>query len=269
MAAEDEITGVRGLCTYGNFIYALYDVGWTSTRLCIFNGTDDLAVLYDGPLPEVVDPHSLWVGEGHMLVTSTGTDELLAYELRDEFPLGSPRIVWRASSAKADTHHLNSVAVHEGHVLVSAFGLRSGELWRTAERGYIYDVTASQVVITDLHHPHSLKAALNDVFYIESSRQVLRSFKGTRINLSGYLRGCGLLDETTMLVGTNVARTTSKSTGIVHNDRWWYADEGELPVGECTLALVNLQNSSVDRYYDLSPFGREVYDVCASLKSTT
>lgn len=261
LATEDEITGLRGLGSSGDLIYALYDVDWTSTRLSIFRGRETLANIADIALPDVIDPHSLWVDRERLLVTSTGRDELLAYELRDGVPEGSPAVLWRAGTRGEDTHHLNSVTMHQGDVLVSAFGLRSGEYWRTARHGYIYNVSESKIVEENLYHPHSLSSRFGELYYIESSRQALRSFGGTRIKARGYLRGCDFLNGSRMIVGTNAGRTKSKRSNLVHNDRWWYAREDELQIGSSSLAVLDLKRDVVERYFDLSAFGGEVYDI--------
>lgn len=262
VGADAEIMGTRGICVHDGLAYVLYTVGWWETRLSTYDvrgGWPQL--LRDAVLPEVKDPHSLCVYDQRLLIASTGTDEIIAYDLRQGEPGDIAETFWRAAPGGEDTHHVNSVASDGERVVLSAFGPRSGEFWSSAQEGYIRTAGTDEMIATGLLHPHSVRLWAGNVFFTESSRQLLRASDGLSVPIGGYVRGCEITADR-VLVGSNAARRISRSRGIVTNKSNFENTEGD-PVGKCAIARVTLSPRVTREYFDVTAFGKEIYDICA------
>lgn len=263
VGTESEIMGTRGIAANGEWLYVSYTVGWWETHVSTYRrASEQFEFVRDDVLGEVKDPHSMCVYDGRLLVASTGTDEIIAYDLDGGTIEDTAVTFWRASRRGDDTHHVNSVASNGDRVVVSAFGPRSGEFWSSAENGYILDVTADTMLCEGLRHPHSVKLAGGRVYFTESSRQALREAGGLSIPIGGYVRGCDVVDQNSLLVGSNAARRVSRSLGIVTNSNNIEEREGEV-VGKCTVAHVKVQAVPTRTFYDVTQYGNEIYDICA------
>lgn len=263
VGSDADIMGTRGIGVDGGLVYVCYTVGWWETHVSTYELTGlQPRLLSDRLLPEVKDPHSVCVHDGRFLVASTGTDEIVAYDL-DGGEIGDlAETFWRASGEGEDTHHVNSVASDGKRVIISAFGPRSGEFWSSAESGYIRDLSTGEVLCDGLRQPHSVRLSQGRVYFAESSRQTLRVIGGETIVIGGYVRGCDVVSGSAVLVGSNVARRSSRSRGIVTNSNNLEEREGDV-VGKCSIAYVKLQPAATREYYDITPFGSEIYDICA------
>jgi hypothetical protein len=263
VGASESIMGTRGVCVDGDFLYVVYTVGWYEAHVATFVVRSELIELVDDKrLPDVSDPHSICVFNDRLLVTSTGTDEIVAYDLDDRKVTGNAESFWRASDAGSDTHHVNSVCTDGSAVIVSAFGPREGELWSSARSGYIYNITEQRMILSDLQHPHSARIFDGVLYFDESSRQSLRTASGGRVIIGGYVRGCERLRDGTMLVGSNAARRVSRSRGVVTNAANIENTEGER-VGSCSLVRVGLGAVPLREFIDVSAYGLEIYDIAA------
>jgi hypothetical protein len=215
-------------------------------------------VLFHAAVPEVKDGHSVLALERSIYVISTGTDEVLCYDILEN-SVGNPRVVWRASDAKKDTHHVNSIAIAERDILVSAFGPKAAELWSTATNGYIHNITRDLRIKDDIYHPHSLSVRSGVIYFSDSHRNTFCTLQGERlVDLNGYTRGVTWLSDELVCLATSIGRRISKSTGLIANP----ADPGQL-AGECSLLLADMNRREVLRSVDLSSFGPEIYDLLA------
>jgi hypothetical protein len=262
VGTEAEIMGTRGICLHGGILYVCYTVGWWETHVSIYElGEGRPRLLGDSLLPEVRDPHSVCVYDEHLLIASTGTDEIVAYDLSGGEVGDIAETFWRASFEGSDTHHVNSVYSDGRRVIVSAFGLRSGEFWSSAQNGYIRDVTSGRTLVEGLRHPHSVRIHGDQVYFTESSTQTLREVGAEAVVIGGYARGCDVAPDDSILVGSNAARRLSRSRGVVTNSGNVENDEGDV-VGKCSIAHVKLSAGRALRtYYDITPFGKEIYDI--------
>jgi len=131
-----------------------------------------LTLLDVTPLEGIKDVRSITVVDGFLYAVSTGTDEVRRVPLDR---LGQPsEVVWRASGAGSDTHHVNSI-VNAGHrILCSAFGPKTGTRWSTALVGYVVDIQSGELVCRGVEHPHSVTVASDDVYVAESRRARVR-----------------------------------------------------------------------------------------------
>lgn len=256
--AETTIRGTRGTGVAHGRIYALFNIEWHDTLLAVLDRATH-EILQTCVLTAVNDPHSLFVDGDRLLVASTGNDSVVAYDLCDGALEGPGEVVWRASRSDEDTQHVNAVVVHRGETFVSAFGDKA-DLWRDSRGGYIYNVSAGRMEQTGIWHPHSPCGVGDDLYFAESARQRVRSLGGASITVGAYARAIAALDERTILVGTNVARVASATTGAVYSNV--AGGESFAPTGNCALASVTLGGEvPLRRYFDLSGYGREIYDV--------
>lgn len=217
---------------------------------------ENLAIMYSQELPEVIDCHSILAVDNTMYLVSTGTDEVIQYEILTD-SLQNPRIIWRASDAKKDTHHVNSIVNKGGNVLISAMGNKSSQLWSSALTGYIHDITRDVRVKEGISHPHSLSVRKGKIYYCNSYENTFCSVEeGALFNLKGYSRGTAWLSDTLVCMASSIGRKKSKSTGVVidpHNNN--------ARAGECMLIVGDVSSRKVVSQTQLSWFGPEVYDL--------
>ncbi|HET9908418.1 MAG TPA: DUF707 domain-containing protein [Anaerolineales bacterium] len=216
----------------------------------------DLSPLFHCELPEIKDGHSILALRDCLYVVSTGTDEIICYDIKDS-RVENPRVVWHASNTKQDTHHVNSIIEYNGDVLISAFGRKKGELWTTASNGYIFNITSNSLITDGIHHPHSLSIKNDKIYYSDSNRNAFCMVGDPEpiFDLNGYARGITWLSDDIVCLAISIGRKVSKSTGRIANP----ADPGE-PAGECGLVIGKVSNKEVLEKIDLSWFGPEIYD---------
>jgi hypothetical protein len=201
------------------------------------------------------DIHSIAVRGDSLFAVATSKDSVLEYRVgADAF---EPVTTHKLTDAGSDTVHVNSVCIHQNRVLVSVFG----DNWRDhpvgSPIGAVIDLEDRRVVTASLSHPHTLVSDGDNLY-------VLGSFSGTAEKVHpdgrrslcakypGYLRGLSFF-EGGALVGVSGRRKRSRGLGTVNvagpefDQRCgviWYSREWE-----------------VDRFVDLSWFGREIFDV--------
>ncbi|MFQ5464944.1 MAG: DUF4915 domain-containing protein [Thermodesulfobacteriota bacterium] len=254
MGFQGGVKSCTGLWREGDNIYSLF-MSEGVFYVSVINAKT-LLYVFCQPLEEVKDGHSICVLGRHLYVVSTGTDEVLRYELKGDGLKGA-EVFWKASDENQDTHHLNSVLPVNGDICVTGFGPKDGTLWRTATHGYIYNITSDRFVKRDIYHPHTLVEFGGRLYYCESSTQVFCSVDGlVKFSLDGYTRGICFLDNKTVAVGTSVGRKSSKSTGIVYNP----ADPGD-KAGSCAISVHSLVSDECLKV-DMSEYTAEIYDIC-------
>jgi hypothetical protein len=215
---------------------------------------NNLAPVFYQYLPEVRDIHSILASDNCLYVVSTGTDEVLAYDILKN-RLENPRIIWYASMEKKDTHHVNSIVENQGELFISAFGPKAENLWASAPNGYVHNITNDRRVKDGIYHPHSLSARNGQLYYCESHMGTFCSLDKPILKLPGYSRGVGWLSDDKVCVTTSIGRKVSRSTGQIGNP----GDPGEA-AGQCGLTVKNIKNEQL-LTVDFSWFGPEIYDV--------
>ena len=109
---------------------------YESFFLLVLDRTDlSLAGLH--PLEGCRDVHSICLQDETLYVVSTGTDEVLSLRLRGP-EVVAISVFWRPEPnlPAQDAHHLNSISVWNGDLIVSGFGRRSGALWELRGRWF-------------------------------------------------------------------------------------------------------------------------------------
>lgn len=217
----------------------------------------DLTPLYYQELPEIVDCHSILAIQDHLYVVSTGTDEVLCYKISNN-AVHNPRVIWRASDAHTDTHHINSIVEKDGELFISAFGPKSDQLKSTATNGYIHNITKDIRVKEGIYHPHSLAIRNGTIYYCNSKNKTFCSLEDEHplFQLNGYTRGVAWLSDDLVCLASSIGRKVSKSTGLAAN----LADPDE-PVEECSLMVGKISSKEMITKIDLSWFGPEIYDL--------
>jgi hypothetical protein len=217
-----------------------------------------LAVLEVAALDGVRDVHSVSVVESFLYVVSTGTDEVRRVPTDR---LGAPsEVVWQATDAGCDTHHVNAILPVKGRLFCSAFGPKNGDRWSTALAGYVVDIESGDIIERGIEHPHSLAVAPDDLYVAESRRARVYGIAHHRtFEVEGYARGLCVLPDG-FVVGLSRGRARSRSLGTIENA----ADPGER-AGDMGLAFFRQSDSppGAKPYarLDLSAYGPEVYDV--------
>lgn len=213
-------------------------------------------------LPDVIDAHSLLAHQGRLYIVSTGSDAVIAYDVLDD-RVANPAVIWNVqgdrSNIRQDTHHVNSIALWNEDIVVSAFGPKSGETWSTATKGYLLNLTQRTILAENLYQPHSLKAWRGKLYYCESARGRVTCLGDASWEVGQYTRGLDFIADDTIAFGSSVARKASKSSGLINNP----SDPGEA-TGNCSVNLFHpfsaaeagqlLSNSLAD-------YGTEIYDL--------
>jgi|GEM_PF-2511270 hypothetical protein len=246
---------VTGITSNENSIFVIFVLMNKQTYISSLS-IEDFSLRFCQELPEIIDPHSIVTINNQLFIVSTGTDEVVRYDYFDG-GLSNRSIFWRASEAKSDTHHINSIAKNSGELYISAFGPKSGQLWSTAENGYIHNISKDVRVMDKIYHPHSLTIIKNQFFYCESFTGSLMKNGNQIVKVDGYTRGIASPNENFICIGTSIGRKISKSTGLINQ-----AIEGiGEPTGFCGVNVFNTDLNKITINHDFSWFGPEIYEI--------
>ena len=245
--------GVTGLARYRDGFVAM----WQSPFPHLLYLSPNYRIQKVLPLTLTRDGHSLTVYDDTIWIASTGNDSVTGVHHRHgEF------LVWRANTRNRDTIHLNSLVFWEGELLVSAFGKRTGSLWKGSQAGYVINITRNRVVRNHLAHPHSLVTRPEGIYLCESAtKSVIGPSRKSLPIGRGYTRGL-VITPSELCVGVSRQRKTSRSTGkVVEADT-----KGEFKPGKCGLVFFNIDKQEITAcafrgFMNLDPFAPEIYDV--------
>lgn len=187
---------------------------------------------------EHLDLHDvLWHGESlYLVATQTNTILRLDSRLRE-----TGRWVLEGEH---DSHHVNSICMHEGRLLATRFGdFHSHREYKGATRGagQVIDVDTGQVLVSGLSQPHSLRSHQGMLWLCDSETHRVLAFRDgcqvEEIRLDGYTRGL-LLTSDAVFVGLSRSRNVDHSgvetacvvelTGRGHQER----SRTQLPAAE-------------------------------------
>jgi len=254
------VGGATGICRLEDAYAVLLQnrlPGWPST-LALYDL--ELRPLFAQRLRIVSDGHSLAAHEGCLYVVSTGTNEVVRLKLDVANSRVDEESFWKLGEVRADEHHLNGITVVDGRHFLSMFGPDSAD---GARVGRILDTDGRRALSLSLLQPHSLAVFQNHLYCLESLRgQVWRipiddlaaDVPAPFCELPGYLRGIAF-DAAYMYVGASSHRLRSKSKGVLNDPP--AQSRASL---HCLLHRVSLADGAIQSR-DLTPFGREIYDV--------
>lgn len=253
-----EIGGVTGLAHFGDDLLLVTQ----SEPFCLVHLTRKLQIKDVWPLSLVRDAHSISVHERRVYIASTGTDAIVAFD----FERGES-VYWRANAEGRHTIHLNSVLWHCGELYATSFGVKRGDLWRSAQDGCLVKVESGQVVLPFLYHPHSAVSGSegrnNQIYCCESWNQAVRREDGQKLHVgTGYTRGLALT-ATDLYVGVSTGRLTSRSTGVAVAN----LDQPEWAESMCGLMVYEfapgrgLSESRLKKTINLEQYSLEIYDL--------
>jgi len=246
------INSITGISQDSKYLYLL-SPGQT-TQLSILD-KQTLSSVSCQELPEVHDAHSILAYNGKLYVVSTGTDEIITYDIKDQSAI-NPKIFWKIESSNKDTNHINSINNIKGDFYITAFGPKAAKLHSSARNGYILNISKGTKIKKNIYHPHTLSVRNGTMYYCESSRKYFCSLTEDLLALNGYARGIAWINDHIVCVATSVGRTVSKSTGQILNP----ADPGT-PSGACEITIYNIVEKKILAKIDLSEFGPEIYDL--------
>jgi hypothetical protein len=246
------VTGIMGLAHFGEDLLAVTQ----GAPALLLRLTRQYDIRKTWLLHSVKDAHSLTVADGTAYIASPGTDSVVAFDARR-----GERVFWQDNDQGRDTIHLNSVLCTRGNLYATAFGKKQGDDWRSAENGYLINLTTGAVVVAALYHPHSVTRSRdeNDLYFCESQRMVIGRADGQRLRVgSSYPRGL-VVTATELCVGFSRARLTSRSRQP--------EGSGWMP-GKCGVQVYRragnrLGDTQVIATVDLDAYGAEIYDLLA------
>ena len=214
-------------------------------------------VVHRQPLPEVRDGHSLLRHEDRLYVASTGTDEVWVYRL-DGVRATEPELVWTPTGSGSDTHHVNSIAMVDGELCVTAIGPKLEGTWMASRNGYIWNLTRSTELASGLWQPHSLTWHEGQFWFCNSQVGTLNAETGPLVQFTGYSRGLAFVSGGPTFIGTSVGRRPRndplRGHDVFHNP--WTGGE---PRGRC--AVVMISPGGVRTEIGMTDWGSEIYDL--------
>ena len=222
-------------CSGSRIARARFDPAETArTGEVLFYGPDGLDERL--AVPGLADPHDLaWDGELLVAVSTLG-NAVFWIDAK-----GHVARRWKPPGT-GDCRHLNGVAVHEGRVLVTAFGrfARHRE-WAVGPRdgqGILLDAESDTVVAAGFSSPHSPRVVEGRLLLCDSGRSelVVLTPKGRvarRVRLRGWTRGIAAAGDH-VYVGESVRRREagSASVAVLTRDGLVPVHRVELPVRE-------------------------------------
>jgi len=249
-------TGISGLAASDRHIFAVPQAASLPSGVLVLDRRD-LALINHHELRSAGDIHSLCFSNGVLYVVSTGTDEVIALRMRGP-EVASQRVFWRPDpqGPRQDRHHLNGICRWRGDLLVSGLGPKTGDLWRSAQDGFIFNMTRGETVTTGLRHPHSLAALGDGIAYCESKDRSVRILGDDRTRqLPGYARGlCPAAGK--LFAGSSRRRRLSKSTGRIIDAGGTRPD-----LGHTMVSRLSVDDLEIEASIDLRGFGTEIYDL--------
>ncbi|MFA6602430.1 MAG: DUF4915 domain-containing protein [Candidatus Shapirobacteria bacterium] len=248
-----EVNGITGLCQSPTHIFAIFPGPSPGVISINKSNPNNLKIIF---LSNLGDPHSLVYHQNYLYIVSTSSDSIYKHEVYENGTVSATGILFwkpRNSEGNSDTHHLNSILIYNNNLLVSAFGIKTGDRWSSANNGYIYDITNSKYLKKQIYHPHTVTVNKDNIYVCESSSSSILKDHDIHFKLdSGYVRGL-IVNKTQTLIGVSSGRLVSKSSGITNNP----ADLGALQ-SNCKV-IVCKHNKYF--FYDFSAFHNEIYDL--------
>ena len=158
-------------------------------------------------LDEVSDLHGVASLGDKILVVSTGTNQVMAFQPETR----RLKAVWSSADSLGNSLHLNDIAVQDGSILCSRFGTRLPHAMRS---GAVFDLVGGRTLVDHVREPHSVAAHGGDVFVLESATgdllRLREGFAPRRLcGIQGYARGLAVTD-THFVIGKSGYRANAR-----------------------------------------------------------
>lgn len=242
----ENINGATGITAYQENFYVILQ----ATKPVLVKLDKSFSVVGTYELDGLRGVHSICVHEEKLYLVSTRQDRVVIFDFLNCF-----RNFYDLDTGK-DTHHLNSICVHDNQIYISGFGSNFSKHWTKAERGYVLNVTKKEKVITGLKQPHSLISHGDQIYLCDSSRQRVISITGETLyqETSGYVRGLGFSGKLAFY-GISKGRQFSLTTG----DYIGHISNSDILLGECQFVVH--EEGCPKKTLNLSAVGNEIYDI--------
>lgn len=194
-------------------------------------------------LPGVIDPHGLVFDGGQLWVVSSGTNEVIRFDLRAAGPSNATCIY---AHGDEQPQHFNGIVRHSGRLILSAFGVAAAASRHASNTGYLIDVENGAEIRAGLDQPHSLVSCGGSLFFCESKPSLIWCDEGEPLALDGYLRGLALAPDGVVHVAACQPRPPREMLT---------ADRGDAQIWSVTRDGTVLDRSP------LTGMGAEVYDL--------
>jgi hypothetical protein len=254
--ADEPLVAGLGICSDDRYVYHVSLAKTESNAILTVLDRGTLHVQHVQQLPEIADVHSIQRLGNELVVASTGTDEIVGYEL-DGYVASGGRVVWSPTGSGVDSHHINSLAVIEGRLFCSAFGSREGGSWTTAKNGYVHNVTGDTRVLDGLRQPHSVTFHDGHLYYCNSQEGTVNSAEDVVAHLVGYARGLAFGADGTIYAATSLSRRGTQTTDNTAE----FLNLGDPGVLNGRCAVVKIPPGGSRLEMGLSPAGYEIYDL--------
>jgi len=251
-----KVKSATGVTRNNDWIFVLFSHG-NRTYIASLNPANLMLNHYQ-ELKEVKDPHSILIIDSEFFIVSTGTDEIIHYEFSKNHELVKPKVYWKASDAQCDTHHINSIICHNQDVIVSAFGLKKGKGWPSAQNGYIYNVSKRELLKDGIYHPHTLSSRRDKIYYCESKKSEFHQLGQDEFigKFDGYTRGVAwITDDLVCIANSNRGKNTRWRRILTR------LTKKDFIQGSSSLSILDVMRRELVCVVDLSSNGPEVYDV--------
>jgi hypothetical protein len=130
--------------------FAHIDQDKTLTRVEVF---DSKGLVWARPVPNCVDTHSLRLTRNHIVLCSTGTNQVIFLNR-----YGDEEYRWTPDEeAEPDSWHLNNLVEHQGKLFITCFGrFKRFREWNGAAcgKGLLIEIPSGGSIIENLSGPH-------------------------------------------------------------------------------------------------------------------
>jgi len=250
--------GATGICILKSYIYIAFQNG----QIGKVNQSLSLDSLYESVL--IKDPHSIASYKNKLYVASTGTNSVVELSLDRDANITSEKIFWKYPDLpdyNYDYCHLNSLVYYKKDLYVSTFGVREkGSSWQAAKNGNLINTRTSKIIIDGLNNPHNLIKYKQSLAFCNSGTSEIMTLSKKIIvsEKTGYIRGMVYDPQTKELLYVINARRLLKKSSF-HKLRGRIGGTETKNKSSYIKALTNSGESVLK--YDLSEYGKEIYDI--------
>lgn len=217
----------------------LLAVAGSKERSCLATFDANLRQTGWHELPGVIDPHGLAFEDDRIWVVSSGTNEVIRFDIGPTGPSNATR-VYKYSDEQPQ--HFNGIARHSGRLILSAFGVAAAAAREVSNTGYLIDVEGGVEMRAGLDQPHSLVSHDGSLFFCESKPSLIWCDVGEPLALNGYLRGLAIAPDDVVHVAACQPRPPRETLTADRGDAelWSLTRDGTV-LGRCHLTTMGAE----------------------------